>query len=168
MIKTLAIIVPLLGLATLAGIGVQTDRVGAFHTIGNFSQVPLANLGWAPGFEGGSGQIHYLSLNQTFIAEITVAGLKPNHEYTIQTMGADVGGKTTGGASSLMTDRDGSGVAIVALDLPDDAKPLPAYQVHVLVVDPSVSLEEPANPMGIKNPVPLVCLYPLGFRVGSP
>lgn len=164
--KTLGIIVLLFGLVSLVGIGTDTDRVDAFHTIGNFSQVPLANLGWAPGFEGGSGKIHYLPLNQTFIAEITVDGLKPNHEYTIQSMGADVGGKITGGSSSLMTDGDGSGVAIVALDLPDDAKPLPAYQVHVLVVDPSESLEG-ANPMGINNPIPLVCLYPLGFRVGN-
>ena len=168
--KMLGIMVLLVGLVSLVGIGTEvgfgTDRVGAFHTIGDFSQVPLANLGWAPGFEGGSGEIHYLSLNQTFVAEITVDGLKPNHGYDLQVMGADVGGTITAGSSTLVTDGDGSGVAIVALGLPDDVKPLPAYQVHVLVVDPSESLEDPPNPFGIKSPIPLACLYPMGFRVG--
>jgi len=133
--------------------------------------VPLQNLGWAPGFVGGSGSVIYTAVNERFQASVSVEGLLPSHEYGVTVMGVGVDGTTTADDSSftLTTDAAGSGETEIDLALPADAAPLPAYQVHILIVDLSEPLSAPLpNPLGVLFAVPLVCEAPLGFLVGDP
>ena len=45
-----------------------------------------------------------------------------------------------------------------------DGAPLPAFQVHFLIVDDAVDLDAPLpNPLGIAHPIALACSFPLGF-----
>ena len=128
-----------------------------------YATMTLADFGWAPGFTGATGQIRYVSAQESFQAEVSAEGLKPNHTYNIAVMGVDLAGKATPGSFTFTTDADGKGQASVNLALPKDAKPLPAYQVHLMVSDPAETIE-PANPLGIPNPIPLACFTPMGFR----
>lgn len=129
-----------------------------------YATMNLADFGWAPGFSGATGQIRYLSAQESFQAEVSAEGLKPNHTYNIAVMGVDLAGKATQGSFTFATDADGKGQASVNLALSKDVKPLPAYQVHLMVTDPAETIE-PANPLGIPNPIPLACFTPMGFRV---
>ena len=62
------------------------------------------------------------------------------------------------------TDDSGSATIDVSktFDIPDGV-PLPALQVHFLVIDRSEEITDPTNPFGIENPIVLACLFPLGF-----
>ncbi len=131
--------------------------------------VPLENLGWAPGFEGGSGSITYEGLNDPFQATVDVDGLLPNHEYGVTVMGVSVDGTNTSDDSSfeITTDGNGAGTTDVTLDLPT-GEGIPAFQVHFLIVDKSQPVEEPLpNPLGVPFGIPLACEFPLGFRVAE-
>ena len=131
----------------------------------------LQDLGWAPGFEGGSGSVIYAAVNDRFQAFVSVQGLRPSHEYGVTVMGIGVDGTTTADDSSFTVTTNAAGRGEVAIDfaLPADAAPLPAYQVHILIVDTSEPLSAPLpNPLGVPFAVPLVCQAPLGFLVGDP
>ena len=131
--------------------------------------VPLENLGWAPGFSGGSGSVTYEGLNDPFQATVDVDGLLPDHEYGVTVMGVSVDGTNTSDDSSftITTDGDGAGSTDVTLDLPT-GEGIPAFQVHFLIVDKSQPLEEPLpNPLGVPFGLPLACEFPLGFRVAE-
>ena len=133
--------------------------------------VPLENLGWAPGFAGGSGSVTYEGLNDPFQATVDVDGLLPDHEYGVTVMGVSVDGTNTSDDSSftITTDGDGTGSTDVTLELPAGGEGVPAYQVHFLIVDKSQPVEEPLpNPLGVPFGVPLACEFPLGFRVAEP
>ena len=126
--------------------------------------VPLFNYGWAPGFEGGSGSISYDGQNPSFEGTVEVADLAPDFVYTLFVMSSALNGDQT--TMEIVFTTDSSGAATVDIshtfDIPDGV-PLPALQVHFLVLDKSVTLDEPANPLGIPNPIVLACLFPLGF-----
>ena len=127
--------------------------------------VPLFNYGWAPGFESGSGSIDYKGQNGIFDATVDVEGLMPSHQYTVRIMGAALNGEITSADFDLTTDSGGAGSIAIKHEFPvPDGVPLPAYQVHFLIIDPSESLSAPLpNPLGVENPIVLACLFPLGF-----
>jgi hypothetical protein len=157
--------VALLALSLLIASGQSAQAQSAGRT------VPLQDLGWAPGLEGGSGSVIYVAVNDRFQAFVRVQGLRPSHEYGVTVMGLAVDGTATADDSSftLTTDAAGSGSTAIDFALPADAAPLPAYQVHILIVDRSEPLSEPLpNPLGVPFAVPLACEFPLGFLVGDP
>lgn len=127
--------------------------------------VPLFNYGWAPGFEGGAGSLAYKGQNGQFEGTVNVEGLKPNFQYTVRIMGAALNGEITSADFDLNTDAGGAGSLAINHEFPvPDGVPLPAYQVHFLVIDPSETLAAPLpNPLGVENPIALACLFPLGF-----
>ena len=128
-----------------------------------YTEAAMADFGWAPGFAGATGQIRYVPSQESFQAEVSASGLKPNHTYNLALMGIDLSGKMTQGSFPFTTDGAGEVRTSVDFSLAKDVQPLPAYQVHLLVVDPSATIE-PANPLGIPNPIPLACFAPMGFR----
>ena len=64
----------------------------------------------------------------------------------------------------LTTDASGAGSLDIShtFEVPEGV-PLPALQVHFLVIDRSKTITDPQNPFGIENPIVLACLFPLGF-----
>ena len=95
---------------------------------------------------------------------MTVADLAPDFEYTLFVMSSALNGDKTTMEIAFTTDSSGAGTVDIShtFAIPDGV-PLPALQVHFLVLDKSVTLDVPANPLGIPNPIPLACLFPLGF-----
>ena len=146
-----------LGLLQLSAPGTPTTAL-------NGDSVPLFNYGWAPGFDGGSGSVSYVGQNPTFEGTVSVADLKPDFDYTVFVMSSALDGNQTTMEIALTTDSSGTGSVDIshAFDIPEGV-PLPALQVHFLILDKSVTLDEPANPLGIPNPIALACLFPLGF-----
>ena len=130
----------------------------------NGDSVPLFNYGWAPGFTGGNGNVNYTGQNPSFEASFTVGDLKPDHEYIVFMMSSALNGDKTVTEMPLTTDASGAGSIEIShvFDVPDGV-PLPVFQVHFLVIDRSVALTDPPNPLGIENPIVLACLFPLGF-----
>ena len=130
----------------------------------NGDSVPLYNYGWAPGFSGGSGNVSYTGQSTPFEATVTVGDLKPDHEYVLFMMSSALNGEKTFTEMPFTTDDSGGGAVDVShtFDVPDGV-PLPALQVHFLVIDRSEVLTDPPNPFGIENPIVLACLFPLGF-----
>ena len=126
--------------------------------------VPLFNYGWAPGFAGGNGNVTYIGQNPSFEATFTVGDLKPDHEYIVFMMSSALNGQQTTTETTLTTDASGAGTLEIShvFDVPEGV-PLPAFQVHFLVIDRSEMLSDPPNPFGIENPIVLACLFPLGF-----
>ncbi len=126
--------------------------------------VPLFNYGWAPGFDGGSGLVSYIGQNPSFEGTLNVADLKPDFEYTLFVMSSALNGDQTTMEITFTTDSSGAGTVDVShtFAIPEGV-PLPSLQVHFLVLDKSVTLDVPANPLGIPNPIVLACLFPLGF-----
>ncbi len=160
---TLVMVLAVIGFGLASGAASAQERSAA-------RSVALINFGWAPGVEGGSGSITYEGLNDPFQATVEVDGLLPDHEYGVTVMGVAVDGTTTADNSSftITTDENGAGTADVTLDLPA-GEGIPAYQVHLLIVDTSQPVEEPLpNPLGVEFGVPLACEFPLGFRVAEP
>jgi len=132
--------------------------------------VPLFNFGWAPGFEGGSGSVAYSGQDEQFEGTLTVEDLKPDFTYTVRIMGSALNGDITAVDMELTTDSSGAGSIEIAHAFPvPEGVPLPAFQVHFLVIDTSETLEAPLpNPLGVENPIVLACLFPLGFLQTGP
>ena len=126
--------------------------------------VPLFDYGWAPDAPGGTGNVSYTGQNGTFEATVTVGDLKPDHEYILFMMSSALNGEKTITEMPLTTDDTGAGTLNVShtFDVPDGV-PLPALQVHFLVIDRSEAITNPTNPFAIENPIVLACLFPLGF-----
>ncbi len=126
--------------------------------------VPLFNYGWAPGYSGGNGSISYTGQSPTFEATVTVGDLKPDHEYVIFMMSSALNGEKTTTEMTLSTDANGAGSLDIShsFEIPEGL-PLPALQVHFLVIDRSEALPDAINPFGIENPIVLACQFPLGF-----
>ena len=130
----------------------------------NGDSVPLFNYGWAPGFAGGNGNVSYTGQNPSFEATVTVADLKPDYEYSVFMMSSALNGEKTITEMPLTTDASGAGALDIShvFDVPEGV-PLPALQLHILVIDRSEALPDAPNPLGIENPIVLACLFPLGF-----
>ncbi|MCH8282145.1 MAG: MBL fold metallo-hydrolase, partial [Chloroflexi bacterium] len=127
-------------------------------------RVPLFDYGWAPGVSGGTGSVSYTGQASPFKATLTVGDLKPGHKYSVVMMGSPLNGAIETKEFILNTDSNGAAsIAISHEFTPPEGVPLPAYQVHFLIVDRSETLDDPPNPFGIKNPIVLACMFPLGF-----
>lgn len=126
--------------------------------------IGLVNFGFAPGFEGGGGSVTWGPQGQSFEANVTATGLLPNHAYKIYVLAGAVDGSTTLDTIPVTTDAAGAASAHVSLAPPTAGLPVPAFQVHILVVDETITLEEPLpNPLGIPHPIALACEFPAGF-----
>ena len=123
--------------------------------------MPIATFTPVKVIAGAEGARKSLS---TTIGTFAVEQLKPNHEYIIFMMSSALNGDQTTMEIPFTTDSSGAASVDIShtFDIPDGV-PLPALQVHFLVLDKSVTLDEPANPLGIPNPIVLACLFPLGF-----
>ncbi|MCI0781101.1 MAG: MBL fold metallo-hydrolase, partial [Chloroflexi bacterium] len=127
-------------------------------------RVPLFDYGWAPGVSGGTGSVSYTGQASPFKATLTVGDLKPGHKYSVVMMGSPLNGAIETKEFILTTDSNGAAsIAISHEFTPPEGVPLPAYQVHFLIIDRSETLDDPPNPFGIKNPIVLACMFPLGF-----
>ena len=94
------------------------------------------------------------------------ADLLPDHDYVLYVMAAGLDGTVTLDSTSypVTTDSDGAVSSHVSFAPTAEGAPIPAFQVHILVVDETVTLEEPLpNPLGIPHPIALVCEFPAGF-----
>ena len=167
----IALLVVGLVIGILAGVGITLMASTQSPQISPVSTMKMLDFGWAPEgwYSGGSGMITYEGVGDKYSAQVTVQGLKKDHDYAVFVMGADVQGNVTPDFESFKfkTDADGKAVVQISLALSADAKPIPAYQVHILVVEPGPDLEGPLpNPFGINQPIALACESPMGFRVG--
>ena len=106
----------------------------------------------------------YTGQNAPFEATLNVADLKPSHKYSVVMMDSPLNGAIV--SKEFIINTDSNGAASIAIShefaVPEGV-PLPAFQVHFLIIDRSETVENPTNPFGIKNPIPLACMFPLGF-----
>ena len=129
-------------------------------------EIALVNLGFAPDFEGGGGSFTWDGRGSSFEADVTATDLIPDHDYVLYVMAAGLDGTITLDSTSypVTTDSDGAVSSHVSLAPTAEGAPIPAFQVHILVVDETVTLEEPLpNPLGIPHPIALACEFPAGF-----
>lgn len=162
--KFLAVIV--VALVMFAAVGATASVA---QTAGSSRTVPLEDLGWGEGTEGATGSVTYIGLNDPFQASVDVKGLLPEHDYGVMVMAVAVDGTATvdDGTFVLTTDGAGNGSTELSLSLPV-GEGIPAYQVHVLILDKSQPQVEPLpNPLGVPFSIQLACRFPLGFRVGD-
>ena len=147
-------------------LGFRVAEPGSALPVENDNEIALVNLGFAPDFEGGGGSLTWDGRGDTFEGDVTATDLIPDHDYVLYVMAAGLDGTVTLDSTSypVTTDSDGSLSSHVSL-APDAAgAPVPAFQVHILVVDETVTLEEPLpNPLGIAHPIALACEFPAGF-----
>ena len=129
--------------------------------------VAFQDFGWDPDTSGASGSVTYSGVGSSFTAEVAVKDLKPSNTYNLYLMDVGLTGATSLDTTTYSFTTDAQGAATVSVaetfDVADGA-PLPAFQVHFLVVDESIELSEPlSNPFGIARPIALACSFPLGF-----
>lgn len=142
----------------------QLDVPGLPATALSGDKVPLFNFGWAPGYSGGTGSVSYTGQNAPFEATLNVAGLKPSHKYSVVMMDSPLNGAIVSKEFVINTNPNGAASIAISHEFAvPEGVPLPAFQVHFLVIDRSETVENPTNPFGIKNPIPLACMFPLGF-----
>ena len=147
-------------------IGLGTSITTA-QQAGLTNTVVFQDFGWDPNTQGASGSVTYGAVGGSFAGEVAVRELKPSHVYKLYLMDVGITGATSLDSTtySFTTDAQGSANISVAetFDVAEGA-PLPAFQVHFLVVDESVDLSAPLpNPLGIAHPIALACSFPLGF-----
>ncbi|MCH6572420.1 MAG: hypothetical protein IH809_02110 [Proteobacteria bacterium] len=157
-----ALILPLSVLVIGLGTSITTaQQAGLTNT------VAFQDFGWDADTQGASGSVTYGGVGGSFAGEVALKDLMPSHVYKLYLMDVGVTGATSLDSTtySFTTDAQGSANISVAetFDVAEGA-PLPAYQVHFLVVDESVDLSAPLpNPLGIAHPIALACSFPLGF-----
>ena len=147
-------------------LGFRVAEAGSALPVEDDDEIALVNLGFAPDFEGGGGSLTWDGRGSSFEADVTATDLLPDHDYVLYVMAAGLDGTVTLDSTSyqVTTDSDGAVSSHVSLSPSAEGAPIPAFQVHILVVDEGVMLEEPLpNPLGIPHPIPLVCEFAVGF-----
>ena len=147
-------------------LGFRVAEPGSALPVENDDEIALVNLGFAPEFDGGGGSFTWDGRGSSFEADVTATDLLPDHDYVLYVMAAGLDGTVTLDSTSypVTTDSDGAVSSHVSLAPTAEGAPIPAFQVHILVVDETVTLEEPLpNPLGIPHPIALVCEFPAGF-----
>ncbi|MCH7699946.1 MAG: hypothetical protein IH865_13505 [Chloroflexi bacterium] len=147
-------------------LGFRVAEAGSALPVEDDDEIALVNLGFAPDFEGGGGSLTWDGRGSSFEADVTATDLIPDHDYVLYVMAAGLDGTVTLDSTSypVTTDSDGAVSSHVSLAPTAEGAPIPAFQVHILVVDETVTLEEPLpNPLGIAHPIPLACEFPAGF-----
>lgn len=147
-------------------LGFRVAEAGSALPVVDDSTIALVNLGFAPGFEGGGGSFTWSGRGDSFEADVTATDLLPDHDYVLYVMAAGLDGSITLDSTSYPVTTDAAGTASSHVSLSPSAEeaPIPAFQVHILVVDETVTLEEPLpNPLGIPHPIALACEFPAGF-----
>ena len=129
--------------------------------------VAFQDFGWDPDTKGASGSATYGGVSGSFAADVEVKDLKPSYAYNLYVMDVGVTGATSLDSTTYVFTTDAQGAATISVaktfDVAEGA-PLPAFQVHFLVVDENIDLDEPLpNPFGIVHPIALACSFPLGF-----
>ena len=147
-------------------LGFRVAESGSALPVEDDNNIALVNLGFAPGFEGGGGSFTWSGRGDSFEADVTATDLLPDHDYMLYVMAAGLDGSVTLDSTSypVTTDSAGTASSHVSLSPTAEGTPIPAFQVHILVVDETVTLEEPLpNPLGIPHPIALACEFPAGF-----
>ena len=147
-------------------LGFRVAEAGSALPVEDDFTIALVNLGFAPDFEGGGGSLTWSGRGDTFEGDVTATDLIPDHDYVFYVMAAGLDGTITLDSTSypVTTDSDGAVSSHVSLAPTAEGAPVPAFQVHILVVDETVTLEEPLpNPLGIPHPIALACEFPAGF-----
>ncbi len=157
----------LLGLIVMLLLTAMPSSAASAQESTTTNTVAFQDFGWDPDTKGASGSATYGGVGGSFAADIEVEDLKPSHAYNLYLMDVGITGATSLDSTTYSFTTDAQGAATISVaktfDVAEGA-PLPAFQVHFLVVDEGIDLQAPlSNPFGIAHPIALACSFPLGF-----